>query len=196
MDKWAFFDRVANTASMIGFILEALAVIIGLYYTLVTLREGNRIAWQSYMDSREAENARYILDHEALRCIYRYQLHSIDDECPGKIYANLSQAAEYVSQQVELLTEVKEYDAAELPGFYAKWYGGVAKDLAEDPSGIVSFVLWRYYNCKSETNCKVAADLGICIADENFVIDKSRCFANLIAKRNKLLRAIDEPIPR
>jgi hypothetical protein len=195
MDKWPVVDRIANTASMIGFVVESLTVIIGLYYTVATLREGNRIAWQSYIDGREAENARNILDHEALRCVYRYRLHSIDGECPDKVYANLSQAAEYVSQQIEVLTEAKEYDVAELPGFYAKWYGGVARDLAEDPSGIVSFVLWNYYNCKSETNCKIAADLGICIADENFVIDKSRCFTNLIGKRDKLFRAVNEPMP-
>lgn len=196
MAKWDKFDRVMNTVSLLGFIAEAIAVVIGLYYTYATLQEGNRLAWQNYLDTREAEAERYILDVEALRCVYRYQLASVDKDCPAKVYANLSQAAEYVSQQIELLIEAKEYSVTDSPGFYKKWYAGVAKELAEDPSGIVSFVLWGYYNCKSADNCKVASDLGICIADENFVVDKSRCFANLIAKRNKLFKHISEPIPR
>jgi hypothetical protein len=176
----------------------------GLYYAAKTLDEGNRIAWRTYLDNKSAEIGRELFKHDALHCVYRYRLARIDSDCPSTVYdkKNLAAVVEYVSQYIWHLNEVKEYSDEEDKDYYGDWYAPAARDLSDDPSGVVSFVLWEYEGCDHEEksrlasttdqNCNFARRLGICITNEQFKQEPQHCFDNLAARRNKFLQNIGE----
>lgn len=180
--------------------IQTVCVVGTLIYAARTLDDSNRIAWRTFLDTRATALDRLIIDREALRCVYRYGLKRIDTDCPDKVYdrANLSQAVEYVSQQIGILYEARQYSDTEDREYYDDWYRDYADQLSADPTGIVSFVLWDQYDCTSADKCDMARDLKICIAGANNIVDQkegrdyNRCFKNLEAKRKRFLEAVGE----
>ncbi len=189
--KWLTAERVTAFATVV----QAVILAIALYYTKVTLDEGNRISWRTFLDNRSADMNRKLIDIEALRCVYRYKIASVDSDCLDKVYdkKNVSQVIEYVSQILDNLGEVKEYSDEDDPDYYDTWYKGLTVALSEDPTGVVSFVLWDG-GCTSDKDCDVARNLGICIADNNFHIDEEHCFDNLVARRKQFLTHMGETV--
>jgi hypothetical protein len=176
-------------------VLQGIILAVGLYLTKVSLDEGNRIAWRTFLDTRASEMGRKLLDNEAMRCVYRYKIAEVDSDCPAKVYdrKNLSQVLTFVSIDISSLLEVKNYDELEDHGYYKTWYEDDASDYSDDPTGIVSFVLYDYYKYNTREQAeKLSRDLLICIRNENFQTDMSRCWENLEARRKKFLRAVGQ----
>lgn len=106
---------------------------------------------------------------------------------------NLPIMIEYVNQWLLHLDEIKTYseDWNDID-YYNKWYAKVGTDLSDDPTGVVSFVLWKYFDCDKEekskkrsANCRTAERLGICITNDKFELDPLNCMNNLEKKQRK-----------
>jgi hypothetical protein len=188
--RWLNRNSAAVTA--VATLVQAIGVIAALYYAAATIAEGNRIAWRTFIDTREAELGKSVIDRDVLRCGYHYGLRLIDDDCAKKLYDGVTLGAliEYVIQEISNLEEAKIYSDSEDPGYYDSWYAEDAHDLSGDPTGIVSFVLWEDFGCTSKEHCEIATQLDICIKDEQFTEDKQHCFDNLAAKRKRFMERV------
>jgi len=211
ISTWLYTNITADRIIAFATLAQSVILLIGLYslvYAKKTLDEGNRIAWRAYLDNKSAEMGRVLLKNNFLHCVYRYNLARIDNDCPTAVYdkTNLPKVIEYVAQYVEHLKEVKKYSDEEDQGYYAEWYAKTGRDLSDDPSGVVSFVLWEYQGCGDaqaskgpsvqERNCDVAKQLEICITNRSFEVEPLQCLRNLKARRDEFLQKVAEPPTR
>jgi len=181
--------------------IQAIGVVVALWYAAQTLRDSNRVAWRTFLDTRSVELGRMLIERESLRCAYHYGLPQIDNLCPDKVKANLSEVIEYVAQTIGVLDEAQAYSEAEDKDYYADWYQDDADDLSADPTGIVSFVLWEEFGCTSVDQCDIAKRLKICIAGEDGVVpdedtrNDRTCFDSLSKKYKKFLATVGANAP-
>jgi hypothetical protein len=217
--KWKVWTRLlknvtAERVTAAATIAQAVILGIGLYslsFAKKTLEEGNRLAWQTFLDNKSAEMGRLLFHNDVLHCVYKYDVIHIDVHCPDMAYdrKNLPQVLEYVEQWIWHLKEIKKYSDRMDETYYEEWYGDIARAFSDDPIGVVSFVLWKYYcpdgngddNPKRLTSCPFATSLGICITNEEFDQNPKPCFENLEERRDKFLRGVGqrgvrEPSPR
>lgn len=184
-----------SNSGAIQAIVVTVALIFGgitLYYNAITLREGNRIAWRTFLDSKANDLSREELDHDILHCVYHYDIKEIDSDCHTRAYDshNLPIIMDYTQDWLEHLKEVREYSDEEDISYYDTWYRSTADSFSDDPTGVVSFVLWDYLGCNKENNsgnCDYADRLKICIKSDAFEQDFQKCFENLKFKRAKFL---------
>jgi hypothetical protein len=193
---WTWLN--ANSGGLTALLLLATVIVAGyaLAVSIDALREGNRIAWRTYLDTKSSNFGKQIIDKDPLHCVFRYNLPIVDQACSSMVYDKryLPRILEYVTQQLSHLSEIKEYSDKEDPGYYQKWSADDARDLSNDPTGVVSFVLSEYFGCK-ESKCEFADKLGICITNDDYEQDLKKCYTNLLARRDKFLRALEPRTP-
>jgi hypothetical protein len=192
------WDRLDKNSDALQTILLTITIVfagIALFYNAITIREGNRIAWRTFLDTRSTDLNKEELDHDMLHCVYYYNIEKIDSDCLDRAYTkqNLPIILDYTHDFLEHLREVREYSNQEDKDYYTTWYGKTADNLSDDPTGVVSFVLWNDFDCTKETtshNCDYANVIGICIKSDAFVQDKEKCFENLKSRREKFLSGV------
>jgi hypothetical protein len=206
---WLRKNVTATSVTAAATIAQAVILGIGLYslyFARKTLEEGNRLAWQTFLDNKSAEMGRLLFNNDVLHCVYNYDIFHIDVHCPEMVYhrKNLPHVVEYVDQWIRHLKEIKKYSDTWGKEYYQEWYAGQARYFSDDPTGVVSFVLWKYWcpdgrdnpsvevDPKTLMSCPFAISLGICTTNENFHQDPERCFENLEEKRDKFLRGVGE----
>jgi hypothetical protein len=221
---WLGTNNNSQRVTLLVTVFQTVILIVGLTFAGITLRingqtlaynaktldESNRIAWRTFLNNKSSDLGREVLNHDALHCVYRYKLPRVDNDCSGTVYdnKNLPQVLEYVLQEIWHLNEIKEYSDQEDKNYYNQWYSAAARDFSDDPSGVVSFVLWEHLGCdheepsdpaSAEKNCNLARRLGICVADEQYRQEPQHCFDNLAARRSKFLRGVEDaagdPLP-
>ena len=170
---WAWIRAEDNVRglTLLSNVLQTIVLAVGLAIAIVTLRvngetlrvngetleESNRIAWRSFLDTKSADLARELLNHDALHCVYHYEVSKVDAECEDTAYIskNLPIMIEYVTQWLLHLREVKMYsEHYNDKDYFNIWYKQEGEYLSDDPTGVVSFVLWKYFDCEKEANLK------------------------------------------
>jgi hypothetical protein len=183
--------------AVLGFGLYYASVTLG--YAAMTLAEGNRISWRTYLDTHSSEMVKNLLEQDAMRCIYQYDIAIVDNECPAKVYdkKNLTQVIVYAGMAITTFKEAKLYARMHQHRYFEEWYARDADNFSKDPTGVISFVLYDMYQCGFKEHCadKIKYDTSICIADENFRIDErneQHCLKNLLAHRKKFLESVGD----
>ena len=152
-------------------VIQLILLVCGFYFAIDQVRaareqiaESNRVAYRSRFDAEALQLKTLPAQYPSLMCIYKWDLQQIDEECATKVFRSVESiqlALGFTEVLLEHIEAVTVFAEASGDTYFTNVYRSWANELADDPTGIVRFVILTSTGCNTDCGSFVKK-LSVC----------------------------------